>query len=401
MIESGFKLPRSFYDGLFNRLHEERNRVNGVRRNSWFSSPASRFRVAHTLETVPNHEHLTQLVEIAFWTSLQREEGRHLSFSVGYEKPSPSDASTFSLLNPLAYNQRNLTKVAPAIGSPKSCAIVSPNEKEELEIWGVRQNWTTPFTIKVLDPGQLIIHFARSNVAAISGSEAVLIRYGLLNRSESIWSAFKPQNGEEYSMGADPRVDTVLNIVRAIRRLGHGGALIIVPDDDQWRMSVAEQRPYDPNGRYTPAKDVLSFLQEAQKNSSSSSSDSYVWCDSLERTSQSIAQLSAVDGAVIISPDLDVLGFGVMLNGVVDDSERLSIMSIDPLDHSEGIARIALEKSYGARHQSAARFVLCQKRAVAIVVSQDGNVTAFVWEVNNHVPEGHLVAYRRLELTLF
>lgn len=63
---------------------------------------------------------------------------------------------------------------------------------------------------------------------------------------------------------------------------------------------------------------------------------------------------------------------------------------------------MTLEKLGGTRHQSAARFVAEQKDAVAFVVSQDGDVTAFAWEETDDSERlSALYAYRRLELTLF
>ncbi len=126
-----------------------------------------------------------------------------------------------------------------------------------------------------------------------------------------------------------------------------------------------------------------------------------MWWNELEGIAKSIAQFTAIDGAVILAPDLNVLALGVFFAGKVEDFEHINILSVDPLDHSESNAYITLKDFKGARHQSAARFVACQKRAVAIVVSQDGNVTAFVWEKTEQFPEGCLVVYRRLELTLF
>ncbi len=357
-----------------------------------------RFKDDYPRETVPSQEHLTQLIETAFWTSLQREEGRSLSFSVGYGEQHSSDDYTFSLQDTLDYNLKNLTKLAPAIGRPKTSVMVAPDSTRKLKMWGVGQNHVSPFTIKVLDPGQLIVHFASSNVAVISGSEAVLIRDRLLFRSESIWSAFKPEDVDGYSTWADQRVEVVINIMRAMRRLGHGGTLVIVPNDCEWDSNVQKPLVYGARGQYTPTQTALSFLNELENKLGT---DSYMWEDNLERVAKSLAQFTAIDGAVVLTPDLNVLAFGVMLAGNVEDSEHLKILSVDPLDHSESNTYITLKDFKGARHQSAARFVACQKRAVAIVVSQDGNVTAFVWEKTQQFPEGHLVVYRRLEITLF
>ena len=54
------------------------------------------------------------------------------------------------------------------------------------------------------------------------------------------------------------------------------------------------------------------------------------------------------------------------------------------------------------RHQSAARFLQANHDAIAFVASQDGTVTAFVWEEWGDSDQySSLVAYTRLELTMF
>jgi len=398
MSESGFKLSADFFHTLWSRLEEERAKRDPSPR--LFGRHSSRYSLPYPLDTLPSLDHLVSLVNTVFWASLKREEGRHLSFSVGYEKASSSSSQTFAF-TPEGFTSEKLAKMAPAIGSPQSSALVTPDDNGNLVIWGLSRFWGTPFSIKVLDPGQLIVSFGMKNVAAISGSKAVVpIRYGSI--SSSIWSPFERHNEEDHSAWSDLLFNQVLEVVRAVRRLGHGGALIIVPDGEGWRELVDKPIPYQPSGRYSPVKETLTALQELTKDDSPRSDDrSYYW-RMLDEAITSIAQLTAVDGAVVITPDLDVLGFGVKLKAVVEPPECTEIVCIDPLDQTDSLTPVRLGEEFrGTRHQSAARFVFCHKQAVAIVVSQDRNVTAFVWERNERFPKGRLVAHRRLELTLF
>ncbi|HNG95209.1 MAG TPA: diadenylate cyclase, partial [Acidobacteriota bacterium] len=55
----------------------------------------------------------------------------------------------------------------------------------------------------------------------------------------------------------------------------------------------------------------------------------------------------------------------------------------------------SIENIGGTRHQSAARFVNENQEAMAIVVSQDGHISIFVWD-NVH----GVCAYKNLEYTL-
>lgn len=56
----------------------------------------------------------------------------------------------------------------------------------------------------------------------------------------------------------------------------------------------------------------------------------------------------------------------------------------------------------GTRHKSAARFVFDNHDSIALVASQDGNVTAYVWRELADFPDyAGVYAFERLELTLF
>jgi DNA integrity scanning protein DisA with diadenylate cyclase activity len=119
-----------------------------------------------------------------------------------------------------------------------------------------------------------------------------------------------------------------------------------------------------------------------------------------DRVPNSIAQLTDVDGAVVISRDINIFGFGAKINYDPKNKTLPPINMIDSLD--EGMKRlpIPLTDLGGMRHQSAAYFVSEQHGAVALVVSQDGNVSAFLWE-DNAESGRRLMPYTRLELLLF
>jgi hypothetical protein len=78
-----------------------------------------------------------------------------------------------------------------------------------------------------------------------------------------------------------------------------------------------------------------------------------------------IAQLTLVDGATLLCPDLDVLGFGVRLKSANDPPP--AIVVIDP---REGKAEVSLafdDFHRGTRHKSAAQFVFDNRNSIAIV----------------------------------
>ena len=113
-----------------------------------------------------------------------------------------------------------------------------------------------------------------------------------------------------------------------------------------------------------------------------------------------LAVLTQIDGAVLIRPDLSLIGFGAKLKPGEQNEDAL-IYDIDPLDHDHDDGQVfhATESIGGMRHRSAARFVQDNPDSLAIVKSEDGIVSCFVSQKVNG--QQRVVRYKRLELTLF
>lgn len=411
-VKSSFALDHQFFVELLDHLEQARVKGNEQSR-SWGGlaggSRWSRLLLSGLKEgelypqnTLPNLQQLADLVQTAFWSSLQREEGRALRFMVAFMQPEATGESILAFEEPLPYDERSLTKLAPALGQPGMAALVAPFEGGRLKIWGVVIHSYAALAVKVLEPGALIVKFVATNIAAVSGAEAVHIRDPLLTRSSTIWGRFASgDEREEYSSWNDPRVDAVLEAIKTMRSLGHGGALIIVPEGGGWERSVKTPIAYAGEQLHTPFRHLVGAAKE-HHGENVNWAEKLFWDEMLKRDARALAQLTSVDGAALITYDLDIIGFGVKLQPSPGSEPLSLIYQIDPLDHDDWLKSVTLEQLGGTRHQSAARFVSDQKEAVAFVVSQDGDVTAFVWEEGNGSErEPALFAYRRLELTLF
>lgn len=92
--------------------------------------------------------------------------------------------------------------------------------------------------------------------------------------------------------------------------------------------------------------------------------------EALFETAHLIAGLAAADGAVVMSKDNELLGFGGMISGWLPDIE-----SVDRALDLEGEKVIEeATADLGARHHSAYRVVNVLPGSVAVVISQDGDV---------------------------
>ena len=92
-----------------------------------------------------------------------------------------------------------------------------------------------------------------------------------------------------------------------------------------------------------------------------------------------IGQLTAVDGVVLMTTEMDLLGFGAKLRA--SDAEPI-VSILDMLAPKPLQAHVSVSALGGMRHQSAARFVNDCHDALVFVASQDGRLTLIAWVEN-------------------
>jgi len=88
-----------------------------------------------------------------------------------------------------------------------------------------------------------------------------------------------------------------------------------------------------------------------------------------------IADLFLVDGAVVLNRRFEVLGFGAEISAGLENVNQVQVaLDIEgKVRHPEGI------KGRGTRHRSAYRLCNALHDALAVVVSQDGQVLFVQW----------------------
>jgi hypothetical protein len=93
---------------------------------------------------------------------------------------------------------------------------------------------------------------------------------------------------------------------------------------------------------------------------------------------KSIGHLAAVDGAVLLNSNLQVLGFGAFVN---IPKQQPEVAYLSP----EGFATIEPRHLGGGRHRSAVQFCLDYAPAAAVVVSEDGRISLMVAGADRYV----------------
>jgi hypothetical protein len=325
--------------------------------------------VSHELR--PDAATIEQIISIAFWASLRREEGRAPRISIAFLPPEQS-------LRPVRFNPRVpleanlLARLAPAVEKPGIHIGVWPYEGA-LYIWGISR--TVPTWCSVLEvagPGLLVLKYRRDdpatkfvNVAVLEGAEVKFIEQQPSAMSEA--PAALGSLLEFYSSAGRNESDNLLvKLAVGMRVHGHGGSLLVVPrNTEHWRQSILQP---------------ITYALKQQ--------DGEVSGITLQLAIDALAGLTAVDGATIITDQLEPLAFGAKIlthDGVHRVQE---ILLTEPI---EGIADRTVDPASlgGTRHLSAAQFAHDQRDAVALVASQDGQFTVFAWSSKKAIVHAH------------
>ncbi|HSE19626.1 MAG TPA: hypothetical protein VLB46_21385 [Pyrinomonadaceae bacterium] len=391
---TAFKLEPAFCDALIERLEEVRNGENYQLRGVFSSWPQFSKREVFGAETIPDRKQLETLIEQGFWASLQREESRLLKFNVYYAKSSGATQDV-KFLDSKPYDVATLTKLAPAVSNQIFGIGVYSSEKGELRVWGLTTS--SGLRIVVIDPGKLIVKFLFTTVAAVSGDQTLLIRRPTLPFGGSLFWDRVFTASDDYPSWLNPKIRVIQIILSLMREFHHGGTLVIIPQGSQ----VGLHGPFGCEVPSLALADTLKELDVTSLGSGSKAVEIRTLEDYRDNIARAVAALTCIDGATILTPDLEILGFGVKFEFNSESSSQILVLESDSMNE-KGLKQVSLNEIGGMRHQSAAQFVKAHHDAIAFVASQDGNVTAFVWEEwGDQKQHSSLVAYTRLELTMF
>lgn len=394
MNDYRFRVDLGFYEILHNRITEilHRENINYRQRGGWFGVHSFSIPDRYNPAEIPSKQFLANIIDAAFWASLGKEEGRVNKFKISYKNNNNVFDNEVIFTQPLKYTFDSIVKLVPSCGDYGSL-LVSPSS-EGLSIVGRSASGSSFLQVKVIDPGQLVIKAGIGNIAAISGSEIVFIRDAWLGIYGEMWDKL----GKWSTENGDPEVDTyrviLVNVARRMRQIGHGGAIIIVPDNNTWENCVSEIT-YKSSSQLGELRRVLNLQAEEIKNTGEKP---IIYADYIESGIQDLAALTQVDGAVLLRRDLSLIGFGVKLTPR-DENPMADIYEMDPLDHEDDQIFHKATTVGGTRHSSAARFIHDNPEALALVVSEDGIVSCFASKQIGG--KESVVRYKRLELTLF
>lgn len=340
-----------------------------------------------------------EIMNCALWASTLTEEGEEVRavLSIGpaqqyladphikFDRALPLTSQAIAKLSVSFPYGRGALGVSPAFGQPK--------------IWGfylgrIPSEWV----LEILGPGFLVVRNERG-VRAVVQPDGNLLEFHSVQPTSDMWCDFLMFETTINNLIPSERQAQFLGLLRiaasSMRNHGCGGTLILGPDSGNWLDSVKFGH------RVAEGQNILSekmdsfrawaaelprdqliedlFLPESEAQSE------------LHTTLRLVAGLSAVDGALILTYNLEFLGYGAKLQATPRDAQvRVLYPTGEP-----GGEIVKSSKLGGTRHQSAVHFVAAHPETLACVASQDGRFTVFCCG-----PDGEDVRAFRSELLL-
>jgi hypothetical protein len=387
----------------------------------------------------PDAAALTAVLSTCYQATLLREEGRPVTFRLAIGDPDAfdPDAGPPSGLHRLLFTRRlpldahELRRLAPAATFSRSLIGMTLTGPSGPEMWGIIHSglhWlqsvrggrareqTIPHVLVVAatGPGRLLVSIGSITLAelksgTLSGLELDLFQSSWLQERLSemgrLCSTLRNRSNQHTSRdGAeiDPHFAAVLaghvlrRMIATVRAAQHGGTLIVVPrhrahelgsDGRYMRMKYAFT---DEEPRRRIASLVCTIMHELSRSERPGPSlgwDAYEsgaagelgeLDEALFEVAHLLADLTHVDGTVLITDSLEVMGFGVEIAGELPEVTRVA-RALDV----EGTEREWVRTDrVGTRHRSAYRLCEALRDALALVVSQDGALRFVRWHVD-------------------
>ena len=351
--------------------------------NHFVQHLAAARRVGAELAPVPSAALMEAVIDVAFWASLRREEGRPPRISLVLLPPNEA-------AGPLVFGHRPrltpqaLIKLAPAVEYP-GVHLGVWHDADGLYLWGAATRIPPVcFVLEVVEPGLLVVKHRRAdgfgkfvNVAVLRGDQIRVVdeeNAGLADCPALLASL----PGIPAPAGVDAPLDVLVELSSAMRAHGRGGLVLVVPHGSmQWQKSIVQPLSYPVVPAYAGIAAALG--RPAPEG-----------LEAALRAIEIVGGFTAVDGATVITQNYELLAFGAKVTRAVGSTPVEELVVTEPVVGSTAM-RTHPAQNGGTRHLAAAQFVYDQRNALALVASQDGNFTVFAWSENLNLVHAHRI----------
>lgn len=358
--------------------------------------------------------HVKDLMETVFLASLKREEEHPVQVSVSLLDPREMEDEArhpttvaIRLDRRLPFSVESLAKLSAAFDHTTTALGVFPMEEDPnlLEIWGavfssrrgrnrfdalqLERNPPDALSITTSRPGALLLLRGGNLIARFANGRFSEPTPTPFTSSLMGWSLLKviKAHPEFRSLGTKywrTYRDLIDRLLVESSKRGHGGTIVWLPEAEVASTSEWFQTKYELGGSPEGGPILERMCQLDIKRGSGLTAleaefsavearnleESFLDCKRhLVEHVELLAQLTRVDGALIITDRLRPLSFGTVLTAPVWGGKTVW----GPDNETSGTDDVVLSR-YGTRHNSAVNFVGKVPSAVVFVLSQDGPI---------------------------
>ena len=389
---------------------------------------------------LPGRAVLEKIISTCYQASLLQEEERQVMFRLIIRDPElfpaddgpPTGLHRLQFCSTRTFNEYELHRLAPAADFYRTLIGVSLDRENGVQIWGVIHSGTRwmqtvyggrksfpplppCLVIYVTGPGRISVCIGHELIASLNGgaincpSIDVFSSRWLMESFADVRSEMRELHGLARARSGKPWAvldpefarkvgrHVVRRIISVIRNYHHGGTLVYLPLEMS-REILAENRYMTIKYRFCEEEPqqrfrilmlrIMNTLAKLYGDTENSEKvigwHEYVTCqneaialldEAIFDVAHFIAALSATDGAVIMSKRHELLGFGGVISGDIDKVGTVN----HALDSEGNLTEPEPSEGVGTRHRAAYRLCHELHDAIAIVISQDGNVRFVKW----------------------
>jgi Probable sensor domain DACNV len=346
-------------------------------------------------DSAPDAGQICGVLNTAFWASMQSEEGRSVRASLVLMDPEYALGDVFRLSDPIGLSSHTIAKLSASFPfRPGAIGITFPPQRHPL-IWGfVLPKREYGWLVEMLGPGFIVVR-REFYVEAALLPDGSRILFNERTDPQDAWHSLLSQQTHHTSVGRQipfafrAQFYGFLQILaRAMIDHRRGGSVVLVSaEDEAWKGAIDFKYEFSKPEEYVSS--LVSDLRKWQKRWTRSRdrkrkepkrpTEIDFYPDSrqeqkLHQALRLVGGLTAVDGTMVMTTDLKILGYGAKLKPTA--RKRLEVREWFPFRDDPEEPK-SLQDIGGTRHQSAAQFVSQYPETVILVASQDGRFTIF------------------------